>query len=319
MGKIKDFFNKKCNGESHGESHGEPLRESHGECHHLQKALPYKNGKALLVGINYFGTSSQLSGCINDVNHIYRYLISIENFDPKNIHILTDEPKNALKNRPTKANILREIKWLVGPIGPIGGANKTQKTSLFMHYSGHGSWTWESGPTRDEVDGKDECICPVDYEKAGFILDDELRKALITPIKDLDNIKLTALFDCCHSGTVLDLRYRVESTTVPNNPNTRRLTIDEDEHYEKGGGEIVLFSGCLDNQTSADAYINNKSQGMMTCAFLECINHFRNENKELTYSNFITFLQVYASTNGYDQIPHLSTNTYPNLQNVYHL
>ena len=31
---------------------------------------------ALLIGINYYGTSAELRGCINDVNNINNYLIS---------------------------------------------------------------------------------------------------------------------------------------------------------------------------------------------------------------------------------------------------
>ena len=32
--------------------------------------------KALLIGINYIGTSSALNGCINDVENIKRYLLT---------------------------------------------------------------------------------------------------------------------------------------------------------------------------------------------------------------------------------------------------
>ena len=38
--------------------------------------------------------------------------------------------------------------------------------SLFFHYSGHGSQTYDSDG--DEVDGNDETICPVDYNSAGM-------------------------------------------------------------------------------------------------------------------------------------------------------
>ena len=47
--------------------------------------------------------------------------------------------------------------WLVSGAQP--------NDSLFFHYSGHGSQTYDSDG--DEVDGNDETICPVDYDSAG--------------------------------------------------------------------------------------------------------------------------------------------------------
>ncbi len=40
--------------------------------------------KALLIGINYAGTSSALRGCINDVHNIRELLVS-EGFQPKDM------------------------------------------------------------------------------------------------------------------------------------------------------------------------------------------------------------------------------------------
>ena len=50
---------------------------------------------------------------------------------------------------------------------------------------------------------------PCDYKRAGQITDDELFKILV---KDLpEGCKLTAVMDCCHSGTGLDLPYDYQS------------------------------------------------------------------------------------------------------------
>lgn len=279
----------------------------------------YKDGKALLVGINYFGTSSQLNGCINDVKNIYHYLTTVEKFDPANIRILTDEPHTPANKLPTRANIIENMKWLsTDPYAHIAKEVRP-KTSMFMHYSGHGSWEWERGRNKAEEDGRDETICPVDYNKSGMIKDDELRQILVNPLKDLEHVKLTALFDCCHSGTVLDLRYHIKTSQVANQPQVRTLVISENKHYPKGVANITLFSGSMDNQYSADAYINRQPQGMMTYAFLDVIKRCKAQNVNLTYKKFITALQVFAKENGYDQIPQLSTNNYPELKNTYQL
>lgn len=36
--------------------------------------------RALLIGINYTGTANALNGCINDVNNVKQFLISLYNF-----------------------------------------------------------------------------------------------------------------------------------------------------------------------------------------------------------------------------------------------
>ena len=49
--------------------------------------------KALLIGINYFGTNNELRGCINDVHNMRELLIS-QGFDKSNMVILTDDQRN---------------------------------------------------------------------------------------------------------------------------------------------------------------------------------------------------------------------------------
>jgi len=57
----------------------------------------------------------------------------------------------------------------------------------------------------DEVDGYDETILPVDYKKNGQIVDDEMNAIMVRPLPE--GVRLTAIFDSCHSGTALDLPY----------------------------------------------------------------------------------------------------------------
>jgi len=68
-------------------------------------------------------------------------------------------------------------------------------------------------------DGFDETLVPVDFERCGQIRDDYLYQKLVCPMKA--GVTMTCLFDCCHSGTVLDLPYvfkgdgNQESMTTP--------------------------------------------------------------------------------------------------------
>ncbi len=54
-------------------------------------------------------------------------------------------------------------------------------------------------------DGMDETICPQDYQRAGMITDDELFGLIVAPLPA--GCRLTAIFDCCHSGSGLDLPF----------------------------------------------------------------------------------------------------------------
>jgi hypothetical protein len=75
--------------------------------------------------------------------------------------------------------------------------------SLVFHFSGHGRQRKDDNG--DEVDGRDEELCPVDYKKSGSILDDDINDAIVKPLTQ--GVKLHAIIDTCHSGTMLDLPY----------------------------------------------------------------------------------------------------------------
>lgn len=114
------------------------------------------NKKSLFIGINYFGSQAELRGCINDVDNIKKFVVDNFHFptDAAHMKILVD---NDEQNMPTRANIMEACKWLVE------GAKSGD--SLFFHYSGHGGSQGDG--SQDEVDGKDETLCPVDYAEAG--------------------------------------------------------------------------------------------------------------------------------------------------------
>ncbi|CAJ1341403.1 unnamed protein product [Effrenium voratum] len=158
--------------------------------------LPGKR-KSLLVGINYYGTQAELSGCVADVKRM-RPLLEQHGFPSSEDcqMVLLDEP--GWPKPPTKANLQRAIQWLTQDV-QTGDA-------LFFHYSGHGgreeSYTAASGYV--------ETICPEDYEVEGMLLDTELFDTLVRPLPA--GCRLTCLMDCCHSGGVLNLPYLFTGT-----------------------------------------------------------------------------------------------------------
>mmetsp|Transcript_41764 Transcript_41764/g.87649 ORF Transcript_41764/g.87649 Transcript_41764/m.87649 type:complete len:346 (+) Transcript_41764:294-1331(+) len=148
--------------------------------------------RALFIGINYFGQKGELRGCINDVHNIKGFLTS--NFRIDEVMVLTDDQKDP-RYIPTRQNILNAFKWL------RNGAKAGD--SLILHYSGHGGSVKDTDG--DEEDGMDETLIPVDYQKAGQIVDDEVHTVLCRGLPK--GVRLTAIMDCCHSESMLDLPY----------------------------------------------------------------------------------------------------------------
>lgn len=231
---------------------------------------PLNSKFALVIGINYVGTPVELRGCINDVNNIVAYLVEKCGYLESNITVLTD--KTAVK--PTALNIDYEITKLIN-LAFTAGARE-----LFLSYSGHGTYVRDLN--RDEKDGRDECIVPLDYKRTGFIKDDRLNQ-LIRKLPVYT--QMYCLFDCCFSGTVLDLKYT--EGTNEKNPSSN----------------VYMISGCTDQQTSADALIGGSWAGAMTESFLSL------KCSSLSAKFTVAFLREmngWLKLKGFKQTPRLS-------------
>jgi hypothetical protein len=243
------------------------------------------NKKALLIGINYNGTSSKLNGCINDINAVSTLLTSKYAF--KTITKITDETTQ----KPTRDVILAAFAQFL--------ASGAEGDVLFFAFSGHGSYTLDRN--NDEKNGNDEMIISSDLKG---IVDDELKSLIQTNLKK--NVTLFALFDCCFSGTVLDLKYQYldslanDASTVNNNDSE---TI----------GNVIMLSGCSDTQTSADAYIDKKYQGAMTWAFLSVITTL---TRQPSWRDLLVKMREKLKTSQFTQLPQLSSGCFIDINKV---
>ncbi|KAJ3556726.1 hypothetical protein NP233_g11913 [Leucocoprinus birnbaumii] len=181
--------------------------------------------KALCIGINYTGQERALRGCINDANNVRRWLIKYHGFKSEDIVLLTDDTSNR-RHLPTRQNLIDAMKWLVRSAKP--------HDSLFFHYSGHGGQIEDQDG--DEADGFDEVIFPLDYKDKGMIVDDELHDIMVSPLPT--GCRLTALFDSCHSGTVLDLPY-IYSCEGREKKGTYNSTMAKEEAKQRGCDFLV--------------------------------------------------------------------------------
>ncbi|KAL1988186.1 hypothetical protein VTN96DRAFT_716 [Rasamsonia emersonii] len=280
--------------------------------------------KALLIGINYFGQKGQLRGCINDVRNMSTYLNQNFGYAREDMVILTDDQQNPM-SQPTKANILRAMHWLVKDAQP--------NDSLFFHYSGHGGQTPDLDG--DEEDGYDEVIYPVDFRVAGHITDDEMHRIMVKPLQA--GVRLTAIFDSCHSGSALDLPYIYSTSGVLKEPNLAKeagqgllgvvsayargdmggmvssamdflkKATQGDKAYEKtkqtktSPADVIMWSGSKDEQTSADANINGEATGAMSWAFITALK----KNPQQSYVQLLNSIRDELATK-YSQKPQLS-------------
>jgi hypothetical protein len=239
------------------------------------------NTNALIIGINYIGSQYQLNGCINDANSINKLLETTYGF--KNIKLLTDNTSE----KPTRDNIINQFTKLL--------TNTKSGDTIFLSYSGHGSTSLDTN--NEEKTGKDQMIVPCDFN---YIVDDDLKKIIDKNLKP--NVMLIALFDCCFSESVLDLKYQYLDS-LDNNNDT------QNNKETETNGNIIMISGCSDIQTSADAFINNKNQGALTWAFLETLNSKKNQ----TWRQLLVGMRNLLSSNGYEQIPQLSSGKFMNI------
>lgn len=243
--------------------------------------------KALLIGINYYDTpSAALSGCVNDVVNMRNMLIDAYGYDSANITVLRDDATNAV-DKPTAANIVKQLTSIISQSASL--------KEIWIHYSGHGSQIRDTNG--DEADRKDEVIVPADYLRAGLITDD-----MIFNIVKQSRCPTVLIFDSCNSGTVCDLMWNFNATSAT------QVSAVKTNNTAITNPNVFCFSGCRDEQTSADVYSTSSQQscGAMTSAVMECLRwNKHNVDVKKLYIDVVSFLRQNRMT----QVPQLSSSS----------
>jgi hypothetical protein len=240
-----------------------------------------KHAKAYLFGLNYSKEKKvRLQGCINDVNNMGKFLKDKKIVDK--IEIYTDESnldETSASGMKKKINEISKTTW------------KEKLKLVWIHYSGHGTSILDK--ENDEKDGKDECLVPWDYTSAGVIKDDDIRKLLATfnPVT-----RIVLIFDCCNSGTMGDLNYSWKKR-IPKVENIQGTILSP----------VISISGCLDNQTSADAY-NVDGSKQYTGALTSCLLIVLNKNYKSRLFDFVEQLENELKKKGFQQRPKLCSS-----------
>ncbi|KIJ32114.1 hypothetical protein M422DRAFT_70673 [Sphaerobolus stellatus SS14] len=181
-------------------------------CLYQPEASPVR--RALCVAIEYEKGDQillpQIPGAHRDARNLAKVLKEKFKYE---VTLLLD---NGSGPEPNRNNIWAALKKMV--------SESKAGDRLFFHYSGHGGQV----PNLDgsESDGFDEVLVPIgsskrkaEWLKDTVLQDDDLNK-LVTSLPTESS--LVALFDCCHSGTALDLPYtrRFERRTFSSSSGT---------------------------------------------------------------------------------------------------
>ncbi|XP_047333691.1 metacaspase-1-like isoform X2 [Impatiens glandulifera] len=226
--------------------------------------------KALLIGVSYQDQKYQLNGTINDTKNMWNLLTYQLRFPKDAICVLTDDN---LSLSPTKENMQRALKWLVQDC-QFGD-------SLVFYFSGHGLRQHDFN--NDEIDGYDETLCPVDFKTAGMIFDNDINDVIVKPLKP--GVKLHAIVDACHSGTILDLEhvYSRDKLWIDNKSPSRA-------NKSPIGGVAISLSACADNKMAVDttAFSRNATDGALTYIFTKIM---KEKGGKVTYAELLNEMQ----------------------------
>lgn len=190
---------------------------------------------SICIGLNYPGTQFQLNGCELDARNMAEWFRTVAKYDKVDVLL-----------NPTKARLVKSI------VDACKLTHLNEVKELCISYSGHGSN--QKDVSGDEADGMDEGLVPVDFESSGLLLDDELN-ALMRTVNTRTQVYW--FVDACHSGTILDLQYRMDGRMkhVVDNRNAMPQS-------------IICLSGCGDPQVSEESVVRGRVQGALTVALL---------------------------------------------------
>jgi hypothetical protein len=236
--------------------------------------------KLLTVAINSYNVAP-LRGCINDSNNV-KDVFTKQGYDVVQL----------VEHDATKQNIINALVTI--------GTELKAGDKFVFHYSGHGSQI----PTNDasEEDGLMEILCPFDLINAdgswtnNFIMDKELAK-IFNDYPEM--VMIECLLDCCHSGTATrDLKpnvaYRYIQAKDVENQLVEKFNIAKQR-------DIICWSGCRDDQTSADAFVDGMFQGAFTASLLKTSG-----TRKVRYDAIVDMIKKY----GFTQCPQLTCSDF---------
>lgn len=263
-------------------------------------SLKAQEQRALIIGIDHYAPPAgykptdstgrkeyaDLKGSVNDAMSILSVITSRFNFQQKNIDTLFNE-------KATRDGILKSMQDLL---------SKSKSGDLaFLYYAGHGSRMKNS--LSFEVSKMDQTIVPSNTWQQGVsdIRDKELAK-LFNDFLD-KGVKLTVIFDCCHSGSITrgpniapeTFRYIPMSNLDSRDPS--RYPIPE----TRSGDNFLIYASAQADELAAEQDDDNMVRhGAFTVALLQALNQLSADASALT---IFSSARAILKSNGKKQEP----------------
>ena len=285
---------------------------------------------ALLIGIDKYLDNElpdgnyyrDLSGCVRDINHVERFLLTTLSVPAKNILKLTatdngsSKPAEPRRLWPTYENIV------------AGFQSLTRKAKagdqIYIHYSGHGGLVNSLVPEL-KANGLDESLVPtnIGYSEARYVRDIELAKLLRSMAER--KLLVTIVLDSCHSAGMTrgpDARIRGLGTvdTTPRMTDSLVGSIEElTEAWRQTGGEkarglsaapwlpasegAIVLSACGPSELAYEYPFDGvESNGALTYWFLNSLGEL---GLNLTYKQLHDRIVAKVHSHFATQTPHL--------------
>lgn len=239
-----------------------------------RKPQPITGSKvALLFGINRYGGGNDLQGCLNDIDDVEKKLKA--EFPDFQIRKFKD-------SEVTTGRFISEIENAYNTIQLPG--------VLYIHYSGHGTQI----PNIKEVDKYDEAL----YLVNGPLIDDNI---WTLQQKTPEGLTVVAKFDSCFSGSMNKSINKIKKRFYKM-PGIRVMKGAVRKFNKTDSDQWVIFSGCGEEQTSSDAYFNDRPNGAFTRYDL------LSYKPTMSYQQEYDMLRTYLPNSNFDQIPGLYGN-----------
>lgn len=222
---------------------------------------------ATCCGINHYAdTNSDLRGCLNDCSD-WAAILKSRGFE---VSILTEL-------HATRSNILKNLKEQVALL-------KKGDTFIFT-FSGHGTWMVDEDT--DELDRRDEAICPSDVVHEGPISDDITYEIFS---EKPTGSKAVWIADSCFSGTLS----RFAPALAASDQVTRAkflppsVWISSAKSVEVAARSIrsplkskarvgaLVMAGSQDSEYSYDTFLDGRDCGAFTYAALKALKELTN-------------------------------------------
>ncbi|KAG2425002.1 hypothetical protein HXX76_014160 [Chlamydomonas incerta] len=233
--------------------------------------------------MNYSTESFPLKGCINDVRMMGDLLRGTFGIPTA---VFTDDVSRADTSR---AGILRRLNELAAR------SNVESLDLAIVHFSCHGTQARDTNG--EELDGMDECLVPNDVVTAGLIRDDDIQ-AILTRFNR--NTRVLLVLDCCHSGTMCDLRFSWEGEAFVRTENAASLVL----------APVTSISGCMDPQTSADCLAVAMGKLQWAGALTSCMVQALTKDPTLVTDAFklVSAVRTALRLRGLPQVPMLCSS-----------